>query len=307
MSTANGQTADKAASGRPGSGAAPHRRPKAQPRKVGTKEYPTKVEPTADEFTAAVEYERAIADEAAEIRGEATTLTPELFLRLWPLLRRPIPAGFIVETSRGDGKPYDSKGIRSVQVCIDRADNVLTPLWWHQDVAYHEDGKLCEVTVIVDVQGSGVKRSAWGGVDRGNTVGNRYKGTHTNAAKVAFARLGIGREVYVGALDFDPDVNVDAAREQTKADRPAEVPSPLADVDPAELESRTELLSCAKGVVDLGLWSKQRLKAELVSAKAADTKTSGRAIASMPYAEVDALLAKLREILPEPSGTEVAS
>ena len=93
----------------------------------------------------AVRYEQTIAEEAAQIRGESTVLTPDLFLRLYPLLCRPIPQGFIQRVPPTKGKPYPSTGIRSVQVQIDRMNNVLTPLWWW-DSAEHEDaGKLCTV------------------------------------------------------------------------------------------------------------------------------------------------------------------
>lgn len=174
----------------------------------------TKSEATEDQFATAMRYEADIAARAAVERGDATTLSPELFLRLLPLLREPIPVGFIVETSKGTGKPYASKGIRSVQVQTDRMDNVLTPLWWSQEVTYHENGTLCRVVVNVHVEDAPVLREAWGGVDRGSTRGNLFKGSYTNAGKRAFALLGPGHEVYLGAPDFDPDSDSDAAKEQ---------------------------------------------------------------------------------------------
>ena len=217
-------------------------RRRAQPRRANGKEYVTKIDATPDALEAAMKAEAELADEAAEIRGEATVLTPELFLRLWPLLRRPIPEGFLVDASRGEGKPYESTGIRSVQVSTDRMDSVLTPLWWHQEVDYHEGGKLCEVTVVVLVEGQPIRRTAWGGVDRANTAGNLRKGAYTNAGKRAFALLGVGHEVYIGATDMDPDVDPRAARAQAREDAKIE---PTDDGKPIGAEKAAELVDVA--------------------------------------------------------------
>lgn len=164
----------------------------------------------------AVAHEQAIAEEAATIRGDATELTPELFLKLWPLLKRPIPQGFIQTVGKTEGKPYPSTGVRSIQVQIDRMNNVLTPLWWWDEVTYEEEGKLANVTVYVGAPSQGlilVERSSRGGVQRGSGIGNLYKGSYTNAAKRAFAAIGPGHEVYLGATDLDPDVDEDAAQQ----------------------------------------------------------------------------------------------
>lgn len=165
---------------------------------------------------AAMRSEAELAERAEGIRGDASSLTPELFLKLWPLLREPIPSGFIQRVGRTTGKPYDSTGVRSEQVLIDRMNNVLTPLWWWDDVEWLEDGKVAEVTVCVGELGGRVllKRSSRGGVDRGSTKGNIFKGSETNAAKRAFAKIGPGHEVYLGAADLDPDTNEDTANAQ---------------------------------------------------------------------------------------------
>lgn len=166
----------------------------------------------------AIAYEDGIATEAAEIRGEETELTRARYLDLLPLLRRPIPAGFIVTTGVVTGKPYESTGIKSLQVQIDRLDNVLTPLGWGWSVEYEQDGQLAHARAWIgpDREAPFVVREARGGVNRGSTIGNLYKGSETNAAKLALARLGPGHEVYLGAADFDPDVDPDAANEQAK-------------------------------------------------------------------------------------------
>lgn len=175
---------------------------------------------TTDESAAAVVSEIALAARAAEIRGDATTLTPELFVKLLPLLREPIPAGFIQTLGVVKGKPYESTGIRSVQVQIDRMDNVLTPMWWRETVDYEQDGKLAKVTVEVGMPDTPLfSRSSHGGVNQASTTGNLYKGSYTNAAKVAFARVGPGHEVYVGMVDLDPDVHEPSAQQQAREPR----------------------------------------------------------------------------------------
>ncbi len=171
----------------------------------------------------AAAHESALRYRAAEIRGEATELTPDLFLALWPLLLEPIPEAYIQRIPPVKGKPYESTGIRSVQVQVNRMNNVLTPLGWHDHVDYEMDGKLAKVTIVV----VGVKsepmfsRSSYGGVNQGSTTGNIYKGSYTNAAKRAFAMVGPGHEVYLGAADLDPDVNAEVA------DGPEKKPEPV--------------------------------------------------------------------------------
>jgi hypothetical protein len=162
----------------------------------------------------AIVSEQKIAEEAAEARDDADRLDGALFLKLYPLLCKPIPQGFIQTIGRVEGKPYVSTGIRSVQVQIDRMNNVLTPLWWWDEVEYEDAGKLAVVSVYVGNQAEGevlVCRKSRGGVARGSSAGNIYKGSYTNAAKLAFARLGPGHEVYLGAADLDPDVNQEVA------------------------------------------------------------------------------------------------
>jgi hypothetical protein len=162
----------------------------------------------------AAAYEEDIARRAAEIRGdEFTGLDRAMFIKLWPLLCEPLHAGHVTHTPVTTGKPYVSDGASSAQVLVDRMNNVLTPLGWEPREEYAADGKLCKVTVVVlDRDGRVlVTRSSWGGVAQGMGAGNIYKGSWTNAAKLAFARLGPGREVYLGALDFDPDTNAQIA------------------------------------------------------------------------------------------------
>jgi hypothetical protein len=165
----------------------------------------------------AVRSENDIAARASAARGEDFAgLTPELFVKLWPLLREPIPQGFIKSIGVVTGKPYASTGIKSVQVQIDRMNNVLTPLGWRDKVEYHENGKVAHVRVEVIAADGQVlaERESWGGVNQSSTQGNLYKGGYTNAAKIAFARLGPGHEVYTGVTDLDPDVHEETASQQ---------------------------------------------------------------------------------------------
>jgi hypothetical protein len=94
-------------------------------------------------------------------------------------------------------------------------NNVLGLSWWDFEEEFEADGKLAKVTVFVGNPGEVplAKRSSRGGVDRGTGTGNRYKGSFTNAAKLAIARVGPGHEVYVGAADLDPDVNEAVAKQ----------------------------------------------------------------------------------------------
>jgi hypothetical protein len=173
------------------------------------------------ELEEAIAYEQGIATEAASLRGDEVVVTAALLVKLWPLLRRPIPKGFIKAVGVVKGKPYDSTGVSSVQVQIERMDNVLGPLGWDDITQYTNEGRLAHVQVRI-LGESGVvlvQRESWGGVDRASTEGNLRKGSYTNAAKVAFARIGPGHEVYLGATDLDPDVHEGAAAEQVKPSR----------------------------------------------------------------------------------------
>lgn len=175
-----------------------------------TNEQPTsELLPDSPPMDLATGYEKALADAATTIRGKETRLTSDLFLELWSLLARPIHGAHIQTIPATKGKPYVSTGIRSVQVQIDRMNSVLTPFWWRDEVEYHENGKLARVTVGVGNRGEEplLTRTSWGGVGHGSNLGNLYKGSYTNAAKLAFARIGPGHEVYIGNADLDPDVS----------------------------------------------------------------------------------------------------
>lgn len=203
----------------------------------------------------AVRVETDIAARAAAIRGDDFDgLTPKLFLALWPLLKEPIPQGFIQSLGRLTGKPYHSTGIKSVQVQIDRMNNVLTPLGWRETTYYEDDGRLAHVRVeVVGDTGKVLTfRESRGGVNQASTVGNLYKGSYTNAAKLAFARLGPGHEVYVGVTDLDPDVHEQTAEAQRPRTNGAPAPLPASDL-PLSDEQRGRVVAAftEAGVEDM--------------------------------------------------------
>lgn len=179
---------------------------------------------TPSPLAAAIAYEEAIREEAeaiwtADENAGDPSVEAFIFRQLRPLLRRPIPTGFIEHVGEVTGKPYASDGVRSVQVQIDRLDNVLGPHNWGYEANHHSDGKRCYVKAWVGQASDPLfVRDSWGGMNRGSTEGNLFKGSFTNAAKLAFARLGPGWEVYVGAADFDPDTDEAAAKAQEGAD-----------------------------------------------------------------------------------------
>lgn len=228
---------------------------------------------------AAAKYEDEIREQADEIREQAGfdgVMTAPLFLELLPLLRKPLHAGHVIHTTAGKGKPYESNGAKSVQVPIDRCNNVLTPLCWRYVETYDSGGQLCNVSVRVMTAHEGdvlVERSSWGGVNQAQQKGNLYKGSFTNAAKLAFARLGPGREIYSGLLDFDPDTNAGVAAAQTRQskerDQANDAAQPVQEVDPvkalaellAEEHPLKELRAQADGGMDvLGAGVRQRLE-----------------------------------------------
>jgi hypothetical protein len=182
--------------------------PKRTTKKDAPKEEPPQVDPLAH----AIASEQMIRERAETIRGNKP-LDRAMLRQLMPLLMEPIPAPFIQKVGKVKGKPYESTGIKSVQVQMDRLSNVLGPSNWGYLDEYEESGRLCKVAVqIIDDEGNPlVTRTSFGGVDHASNLGNLYKGSFTNAAKLAIARLGPGHEVYIGFTDLDPDVSEEAA------------------------------------------------------------------------------------------------
>jgi hypothetical protein len=238
----------------------------------------------------AIRSEEEIAARAAEIRGDNSELTPDLFLKLWPLLKEPIPSGFIRSVGVTEGKPYASTGVRSEQVLIDRMNNVLTPLWWWDEVEWSEEGKVAEVTICVGTLGGDVllKRSSRGGVNRGSTLGNVFKGSKTNAAKRAFAAIGPGHEVYLGAADLDPDTNEDAAKQQERS--VGSTAPPL----PTNIEGAVTL---AADAVKRRFIAKEELLVRLQALGAGDTSSVTHALAGLPEETVDLVRSQLADLI----------
>lgn len=227
----------------------------------------------------AIEHEEAIREEAAAIwatdENADVELHSHLLRELRPLLRRPIPRGFIEKVGKTEGKPYLSTGVKSVQVQMDRLDNVLGPENWGYEATHTDDGKRCYVKAWIgpDENRPLMKRDSWGGVNRGSTEGNLWKGSFTNAAKPAFARLGPAWEVYVGAADFDPDTDPDAAKEQEKADTAAGVSATPIGKDRGE--KLAQIVTEAK-LTDTDL--KNKLRALGIKSLADATEAQGMAV-----------------------------
>lgn len=257
---------------------------------------------TPEALADATAYEAQIAKEAAGIRGDAKELTPALFMELWPLLRRPIPEGFIVATEAVTGKPYPSTGVKSVQVLTDRMDNVLTPLWWWDETEYTGEGSgpkdvgtLARVTVHVGSNRVPIlSRGSHGGVDRASTLGNLWKGTYTNAAKRAFAAVGPGHEIYLGTTDLDPDVSPDAAKAQ---ERPVTGSAPVPPRPTLPESDVSELAGIAKQVLAAGAWDSKQLSNQLIAAGATDKSSVGAALRTLKPEQADQLKSALVDLL----------
>lgn len=231
-----------------------------------------------DPLVAAIAYEQTILDAANEAWGDEVHITPALYVTLRALARRPIPAGFIEHVPEVKGKPYASTGVKSVQVQMDRLDNVFRS-FWDYTATYTENGSLCYVVAWVgpNEQEAYTTRDSYGGVDRGSTKGNVYKGSFTNAAKPAFARLGPGWEVYVGAADFDPDTDKSAAEQQGTA-------APTADKDPARPLPPEKVLPLLEVVKAAGLLDDLPMKLRQCGVDAVEKLTVEQALSVHEWA-----------------------
>lgn len=149
-------------------------------------------------------------------------LTNPMLLDLSPLLHEPIDPRYIKTEPPVKGKPYESTGITSVQVQVNRLNAILGEAHWTTLLHYEEGGTVCHVHLLVgnelgacELNDKGrlvvnfadiiARRSGFGGHQQGSTRGDLFKGSETNAAKRTIARLGPGAEVY--CLDFDEDKN----------------------------------------------------------------------------------------------------
>lgn len=273
---------------------------------------PRKIPITPEQLAAAITSEADLAERAAKARTSAerasakrhdgeVVLDRQVVQKLAPYMREKIPDGFISEVSAGKGKPYPSKGVSSLQVQIDRMDAVWGLTWWGWRTEWI-DGNLAEVTVWIGESEDRalVKRSARGGMNGGSTVGNHFKGTETNAGKMAFARIGPGHEVYIGATDFDPDTDEEAAEAQahTVDDRVAAI-ARAAGEHVAEIATLWETVKKQadnedKVVRDFKLW--------LGANMAVSTSSMSKAFAELTPAQVPAVKGWLEgHVKPEPA------
>lgn len=218
-------------------------RPNVRSQKSGDKEY-AQTQEWGNVYEAAAYEEQIRADaDAIWVDHGSPNLTRGLFVRLYPLLRLPIHPGHIIATSRATGKPYESDGVRSVQVLVDRMNNVLTPMWWRVTRQYESGSTECLATVrVFDFQGNVLAEGeSWGGMERANTKGNLRKASYTNAAKIAFAAIGPAHEIYTQAIDYDPDLLPGAIDDQNTAPavREAVAAAPAARPEVLEPPERT--------------------------------------------------------------------
>lgn len=231
-------------------------------------------------------------DTARDVRAahgydDTGRLTPPMLTALLPFLAAPIEDRYIETTPATKGKPYTSTGIRSVQVQIDRMNEVLGLGHWRVLTRYEDSGALCHATVVVgndlaacslDATGGLVVgdatvlavRDGWGGHSRGSGRGDLYKGSETNALKRVLARFGPGAGVY--RLDFDDDVNRSndprvAARPEPPVDADATLRGLLADGDDALRALRAR---ANDGMERYGLTAEQRATRLLTAQSEAD-------------------------------------
>jgi hypothetical protein len=186
---------------------------------------------------AAPEPQRADTLDFDKIRSEADAilvsnryrgkLTSSILRQLEPLMYTRIPEEYLHFSPQTTGKPYDSTGIRSLQVQVDLANAVLGAAHWRLLTYYpikgdRPDPTTCHAWVIIgsnlqpaevapdgdSVEANGATilaaRDGWGGIKRGNHEGDERKGSQTNAAKRALAHAGFGANVY--RLDFDEEL-----------------------------------------------------------------------------------------------------
>lgn len=162
-------------------------------------------------------------------------MTHEILRLLEPLLYEPTPPRYIKHTpkknkaqGRNEGLPFDTTGLRSMQIQVDRFNDILGLGHWRYLLHYERDGSICKCVIIIgnDLQwarldengglvpytviGNEVEyayilsdNSGWGG-HRAQDGGNTYKGAETNAFKRCAAHFGPGADVY--RIDYDPDV-----------------------------------------------------------------------------------------------------
>lgn len=192
-------------------------------------------ETPAPEPAAEPESERADALDFADLRAQATKiqkqqryrgrLTMPMLRALEDLLNTPIPEEYLLHSEKTEGKPYDSTGLKSLQVQVDIANAVLGGGHWRL-LTHYKTEHVCHAWVIIgnDViraklsddgeevlpEGADIflTRDGWGGVKRSNHEGDGRKGAQTNASKRALAQAGPGSNVY--RLDFDEEL-VDGA------------------------------------------------------------------------------------------------
>lgn len=166
-----------------------------------------------------------LRDEAAKIKvgkGYRGKLTMPILSALEGLLNTPIPESYLEFSPKTEGKPYESTGLKAMQVQVDILNAVLGSGHWRlltfyksEHIAHcwliigndvHGTAKLSDDGESVEPNGAKIltSRDGWGGVKRSNHEGDGKKGSQTNAGKRAIAQVGPGSNVY--RLDYDEDL-----------------------------------------------------------------------------------------------------
>ena len=100
------------------------------------------------------------------------------------------------------------------------------------------------------------------------------QGSFTNAAKLAFARIGPAHEVYTQAIDYDPDVNDLAANDQAAGQA---LTAPAEDNDHQRIRKLLDLFDISQS------WKvdQNKVRAMLTAAGCPDTDVIEKAIAGL--------------------------
>lgn len=234
---------------------------------------------------------RTQADRILSGEGEGAEwdgiLTKPQLRKLYPLLSEPVPQHYVEFTPKTEGKPYDSTGLRSVQVQIDRLNDVVGPSCWRSLIHYTQGGMVARAHVVLgnDLERASLDENGelmvartsprglikgpeadvvahvegYGGHKRGSAPGDIYKGSETNALKRVIARLGPGREVYT--LDADDDIQLSTQGEyqqprpqrQPPARQAQAEPKKDPDVELAELLAKDDTLKGKRQTIHEGM------------------------------------------------------
>lgn len=268
-------------------------------------------EPPAAAAPAPVTTFHARAAGIREAKGYDGTLTVPLLLELEVLLREPIDPKYIERTPPTSGKPYESTGVKSVQVQVDRMNDVLGAAHWRSLIHYAEGGTVCKAVVVVgnnlvdaklDAEGNLergdadilVVRDGWGGHSRGSGKGDILKGAETNTLKRVIARVGPGCDIY--RLDYDLDTHGHGPEYQPGAAAAAEAQVGVKKATPGQ-QRMIRARASAVGVSDAQLCNiiLRAAGSPLKSDSEANEVMRGGLLSRLPFGLVDTVLEGIKQ------------